>query len=93
MSESTISKTEFSESPSSKKPKLGDESSAAPSPASCSLLLSSFGYGSAGVKSHMEDAHIMFDEYVQTAMHPSIPLPHHFRPLLLVAFGQCFRPA
>ena len=64
MSDSQSSTTAPPEQPFAKKQKVGDEDSAA-SPASNALLLSSFGFGSAGVKAHMEDAHVMFDEYVQ----------------------------
>jgi hypothetical protein len=69
MSQSSFSKSASEEDPVPKKQKLDDEANA-PSPKSAALLLSSFGYGSAGVKSHMEDAHVLCDEYV-----PTPPLP------------------
>ncbi len=72
MSESSICKSAFKEEPVPKKQKLGDETPAPPL-SSGALVRSSFGYGSAGVKSHMEDAHVMFDECVQT----STPPPSH----------------
>jgi len=76
MSHSANCSAAASEEPVVKKQKVGDEVSAA-SPPSHALLLSSFGFGSAGVKAHMEDAHVMFDEYVQPTPSPLPPPPHH----------------
>ena len=75
MSHSANCSAAASEEPVVKKQKVGDEVSAA-SPSSHALLLSSCGVGSAGVKAHVEDAHVMFDEYVQPTP-PPLPLPPH----------------
>ena len=80
--------------PVAKKQKVGDKESTA-SPVSNALLLSSFGFGSAGVKAHMEDAHVMFDEYVQppkTFVLPIVPCFLRFR-IILAAYGRCSRRA
>jgi hypothetical protein len=69
MSQSSFSKSASEEDPVPKKQKLDDEANAS-SPKSAALRLSSFGFGSAGVKSHMEDAHVMCDEYARPSPSP-----------------------
>jgi hypothetical protein len=94
MSDSLVSKSAPAEESVAKKQKQGDEH-CAPSSASSALLLSSFGFGSAGVKSHMEDAHVMFDECVHALPPRAAPqiYSHYTWFVLAAASGQCSRPA